>query len=424
MVESGYRISLACIFPLLTFCCPEQEVMDRVAFTLRRKAPAARRGRRRLLAGGAAFLCLAGALALPMLRPSGLEAATPAQARPASQAGTQTVSMPAFTPPPMAPAPAEAPPPALAALIEDLGKKFEGEVGIAVRSVEQGWTVAWNGDKLFPQQSVSKLWVAMAMFDAIDRGKVTLQTPVTIRPQDLTLFHQPIAALVKGEGYHTTLQDLFTRAMTQSDNTANDSVLRTIGGSDAVRGYLARRFIADIRFGPGERLLQSKTAGLEWSQDMAMGRRFYAARSALPRPVRERALDAYLADPPDGAAPVAIVQALAKLKRGEMLSPRSTDLLLSTMAEARTGPQRIKGGVPSGWHYMHKTGTGQDLYSRSTGYNDVGIMVAPDGASYAVAVMIGSTAQPIPKRWELMQGVSRAVAALHQPRAITTVAAR
>ncbi|HZV58601.1 MAG TPA: hypothetical protein VFF89_13115, partial [Sphingobium sp.] len=73
---------------------------------------------------------------------------------------------------------------------------------------------------------------------------------------------------------------------------------------------------------------------------------------------------------------------------------------------------------------MHKTGTGQDLYSRSTGYNDVGIMVAPDGASYAVAVMIGSTAQPIPKRWELMQGVSRAVAALHQPRAITTMAAR
>ncbi len=42
-------------------------------------------------------------------------------------------------------------------------------------------------------------------------------------------------------------------------------------------------------------------------------------------------------------------------------------------------------------------------------------MTAPDGSSYAIAVMIGDTRLPIPKRWELMQSVSRAVAALHQP---------
>src|SRR5690606_10434740 len=117
----------------------------------------------------------------------------------------------------------------------------------------------------------------------------------------------------------------------------------------------------------------------------------------------------------DGAAPIAIVNALAKLKRGEMLSPTSTALLLSTMANARTGPQRIKGGVPAGWSYAHKTGTGQELGARQAGYNDVGIMTAPDGSSYAIAVMIGDTALPIARRQELMQSVSRAVAALHQP---------
>ena len=182
-----------------------------------------------------------------------------------------------------------------------------------------------------------------------------------------------------------------------------------------MRGFLARRFIANVRFGPGERLLQSKAAGLEWTQDMSLGRRFYAARSALPRAVREKALDEYLADPMDGAAPNAIVHALAKLKRGEMLSPRSTDVLLATMGDAKTGPNRVKGGVPKGWHYVHKTGTGQELYARSTGYNDVGIMTAPDGSSYAIAVMIGSTTLPIPKRWELMHSVARSVAMLHQP---------
>jgi beta-lactamase class A len=85
------------------------------------------------------------------------------------------------------------------------------------------------------------------------------------------------------------------------------------------------------------------------------------------------------------------------------------------MAEAKTGPQRIKGGVPPGWHYLHKTGTGQDLPPRSTGYNDIGIMTAPDGTNYAVAVMIGSTTLPIPARWELMQAVAKAVVANHEP---------
>src|SRR3546814_16813081 len=91
--------------------------------------------------------------------------------------------------------------------------------------------------------------------------------------------------------------------------------------------------------------------------------------------------------------------------------PRSTrtGTLFPTTALFRSN----KGGVPAGWTYGHKTGTGQQLAPRSTGYNDVGIMTAPDGTSYAVAVMIASTTQPIPKRWELMQAVSRAVAANH-----------
>ncbi|MET0239079.1 MAG: serine hydrolase, partial [Sphingobium sp.] len=190
-----------------------------------------------------------------------------------------------------------------------------------------------------------------------------------------------------------------------------------IGGPSAVRAFLARRFVDGIRFGPGERLMQSATAGMTWSQDLSVGRRFYSARAAVPRSVREKALDSYLADPMDGATPIGMVSALAKLKRGEMLSPASTSFLLDAMGRAKTGPQRIKGGVPAGWHYAHKTGTGQELAPRATGFNDVGIMTAPDGSSYAVAVLIGSTTVGIPERWALMQGVSRAVAGLHVPAA-------
>lgn len=310
----------------------------------------------------------------------------------------------------------ETPPPALVSVIRNLGQSFNGKVGIAVRRVGSDWTVAWNGNSLFPQQSVSKLWVSMAFLDAVDRGKIRLTDTTTITKKDLTLFHQPTASLVGNSGWTTSYSDLMRRAMTQSDNTANDTLLRAVGGSEAVRSYLARRTIKDIRFGPGERLLQSATAGLDWRQDYSIGRNFYAARSALPMSVRVKALDNYLSNPPDGAAPSSIVQALAKLKEGEMLSPASSQLLMSIMSEAKTGPQRIKGGVPPGWKYLHKTGTGQVLAPRSTGFNDIGIMTAPDGTSYAVAVMIGSTTEDIPARWALMQAVAKAVAANHEKR--------
>lgn len=310
----------------------------------------------------------------------------------------------------------EAPPPALVSVIRNLGQSFNGKVGIAVRRVGSDWTVAWNGNLLFPQQSVSKLWVSMTFLDAVDRGKIRISDTTTITRKDLTVFHQPTAGLVGSTGWTTTYSDLMHRAMTQSDNTANDTLLRAVGGPEAVRGYLARRFIKDIRFGPGERLLQSATAGLDWRQDYSIGRNFYAARAQLPMSVRVKALDNYLANPPDGAAPSSIVEALAKLKEGDMLSPTSSQLLLSIMSQAKTGPQRIKGGVPAGWHYLHKTGTGQELAPRSTGFNDIGIMTAPDGTSYAVAVMIGSTTEGIPARWQLMQAVAKAVAANHEKR--------
>lgn len=356
---------------------------------------------------GSAMLGLLGATALAAcVGPASPRPVTSPLAGPSRPVANPPMAIPDYNP-------RSKPSPALVSIVQSLGRSFNGNVGIAVRRVDADWTVSWNGTALYPQQSVSKLWVAMSLLDNVDRGKLRMTDTTTITPKDLTLFHQPTAAMVTRSGWTTTLQDLFYRAMTQSDNTANDTLLRVSGGSEAVRGFLARRFISNIRFGPGERMLQATTAGLDWRQDYSIGRNFYAARNALPMSARNKALDNYLASPPDGAAPNSIVLALAKLKRGEMLSPASTRLLLSTMAEAKTGPQRIKGGVPAGWSYAHKTGTGQDLPPRSTGFNDVGIMTAPDGTSYAIAVMIGSTTVSIPERWALMQGVARAVAANH-----------
>ncbi|HWH22336.1 MAG TPA: class A beta-lactamase [Allosphingosinicella sp.] len=295
----------------------------------------------------------------------------------------------------------------LEASLRNIGQNFNGDIGIAVKDIQTGFTASYDGSTYFPQQSVSKFWVALTALDRADKGLLSLESPVTVRRDDLTLFHQPIAAQVGPNGYTTTLSSLMYRAMTQSDNTCNDFVLWKAGGPEAVRSFLASKGISGIRFGPGERKLQARIAGMEW-QSYMVGSAFYAARNALPMGVRRTAFENYIRDPMDGATPLGTVDALARLKKGELLSPRSTERLLSIMSQTRTGAQRLKGGLAPGWKLAHKTGTGQVLGGTQAGYNDIGIVTGPDGRSYAVAVFIRRTSAPLGHRMQAMQNTVRA----------------
>ena len=209
---------------------------------------------------------------------------------------------PRLPPPARSAAPTQAPR-YLADRVDSLGKQFNGRVGIAVRSVDEGWDTGWKDDELYPQQSVSKLWVAITALDAVDKGRVNLNDKVSLTRSDLTLFHQPIAAKILGGGYTTTLSDLMFKAITTSDNTANDKLMRSIGGPAAVRAMIQNKGLGAIRFYDGERALQSKIAGLIWTPSYSIGNAFYSARNALPMSVRKAAFDRYVADPYDGAAP-------------------------------------------------------------------------------------------------------------------------
>jgi beta-lactamase class A len=257
------------------------------------------------------------------------------------------------------------------------------------------------------------LWVSITALDAVDKGRVRLNDKVTLTRSDLTLFHQPIAAKILGGGYTTTLDDLMFKAITTSDNTANDKLMRSVGGPEAVRNTIAAKHLGSIRFYNGERALQSRIAGLIWSPSYSIGNAFAEARDALPQSIRRAAFNRYVEDPYDGAAPSAITAALARLKRGELLSPESTRRLLDIMSHTKTGANRLKGGLQSGWTLSHKTGTGQEFGGYQAGYNDIGVLTAPDGRSYSVAVMIKKTSVPLPTRMALMNNVVRAVIAQH-----------
>lgn len=320
-----------------------------------------------------------------------------ASARPAA-------AHPRLRPPP--PAPAE-----LQTALQGLADRFRDPVGLAVTDVKAGWTAQIAGDQVYPQQSVSKLWVALAVLQAVDDGKLRLDRQVLMGPADRSVFYQPLASRIRGrDGLTITIADLLRHALIESDNAANDKLIQSVGGAEAVTRVIAEKGLEGLAVGGTERDLQTRTAGLQWRPEYGVTWLFKQARAQLPDAVRDAAQAAYLAHPPDGATPIAIVTALAELERGELLSRASTDVMLELMGEARTGALRLKGGLAPGWTLAHKTGTGPDWRGASVGINDVGLLTAPDGRTYAVAVMIRRTDRPASARHALMQGVSRAVA--------------
>jgi beta-lactamase class A len=191
--------------------------------------------------------------------------------------------------------------------------------------------------------------------------------------------------------------------------------MRSIGGPKSVRAMIARKGLGAIRFYDGERALQSKTAGLVWKQSYSLGDAFAEARAALPMKARKTAFERYIRSPYDGASPHAIANALAALRKGELLSPASTNQLLSIMGQTRTGGLRVRAALAPGWDWNHKTGTGQELDGRIAGINDIGLLTAPDGSVYAMALMAMPN-QSDGSAQELMRNVTKAVIAAHQLR--------
>ena len=302
--------------------------------------------------------------------------------------------------PEAAPETARRPAPAsLQSRLEALAAPFEGKIGIAVRDVSAGWTAAVAGDQPFQQQSVFKTWVAAAVLDAADRGALRLDETIRLTPAHLVYPYRPIEKEIGPTGRDFTLEELIRWSVIHSDNAAVDALIDRVGGVEAVQTYLRRRNIAGIRVDMDERGLHNAAA------------EYRAAFNAAPASEQSAVLARVFGDLRNSATPVATADALARLHRGELLSPASTALLLKIMDDTVTGPDRLKAGAGPGWGVAHKTGGGGDLGGATLGSNDVGLLTNPDGRVYAVAVFIWGSKRSAADRDRVTADVARAVVA-------------
>ncbi len=104
----------------------------------------------------------------------------------------------------------------------------EGEVGLAVKNLKSGESYEYKADRPMPTASLIKLPVMIATYDAIDKGKLSLDGMIELKKEDqvpgsgiLTAHFSPGAKL--------SLRDAIQLMMVYSDNTATNLVLDKLG---------------------------------------------------------------------------------------------------------------------------------------------------------------------------------------------------
>jgi beta-lactamase class A len=216
---------------------------------------------------------------------------------------------------------------------------------------------------------------------------------LTLTDKELSPAWSPIADAWPGRTTYTA-GELLAAAISDSDNTAADLLMKRIGGPGAVNAWVQDKGVQEVRIDRYEREVQPDVFGMASFRAAWKGQPAFAAAMATVTPARRRAaMLAYMADPRDSATPRGMLGFLRRLDQGELISTASTRRLETLMLAASRGNDRLKAGLPKGASFAHTPGTSAVTDGLSAAYNDVGIFTLADKRSYAVAAFLtGSTA--------------------------------
>ncbi len=288
-------------------------------------------------------------------------------------------------------------------------KAAPGRLGVAIHDIATGQRWAVRGDEAFPLQSVFKVMAGARMLQDVDAGKRRLDEPVEVKPSDLSLYWSPLADEWKAPSTTYPLRRLIELAVSTSDNTAGDLIMRMTGGPASLNAMFAKADIKGIRVDRFERELQPQCVGLPaFTMDAVIDRaKFEKDADSQPLETQKKALAAYLADPRDTSTPNGAVDFLLALTSGKLMEPTSTATLLEIMAGTTTGKNRLKAGLPKGATLAHKTGTAKTLAGVTPAVNDIGIITLKDGRRVAIAVFVSGLTSDEATRERILADVAR-----------------
>jgi len=258
-------------------------------------------------------------------------------------------------------------PSAIQKKLADLEVSSGGRIGLFLINTGDNTHLQYHAKERFPMCSTSKVMAVSAILKQSTKDRHLLQHKLAYTKKDVELSgYAPITKNHINDGL--AISELCEAAITRSDNTAMNLLMKKLGGPEAVTSFAYS--IGDNKF--------------------RLDRYEPELNSAIPGDLR------------DTTTPEAMTESLNKLAFGEALELTQQHKLLAWLKSNTTGSARIRAGVPKGWLVGDKTGTGS--YGTT---NDIGIIWPPKGSPIVVAIYFTQNKKDAAPRDDVIASVTR-----------------
>jgi beta-lactamase class A len=254
--------------------------------------------------------------------------------------------------------------------LEAVEEKLHCRLGVAALDTANGRRVDYKPEERFAMCSTFKLLMAAAILTRVDRGLERLDRKVSFNATDL-LEWAPVTRERVKDG-RMSIAELCAASIEQSDNTAANLLLKSMGGPQGFTDYV--------------RSLGDKITRLDRDEPTLN--------------------DASPGDARDTTSPRAMLESMQKVLLGSVLSPASRKLLEDWLSGVRNGAGRLRAGTPMTWRVSHKTGTG----GQGNSTNDIAIAWPPGRAPILVCAYLTECKAPIAEREGALADVARIIA--------------
>jgi len=264
--------------------------------------------------------------------------------------------------------------PSLTRRLAAIEKASGGRLGVSILDTGSGAKYGYRAGERFPMCSTFKLLAAALVLHRVDAGQEQLDRKVIVKASDI-ISHSPTTGQYVGS-QGITIAQLCEATVTLSDNAAGNLLLESFGGPQGLTAYT--------------RTLGDKVTRLDRNET--------SLNEAMP------------GDKRDTTTPDAMVSNIQKIALGSALSEASRKQMTQWLLDNKTGDNRLRALLPTGWRVGDKTGTGGH---GST--NDVGILWPPGRASIVVAAYLTGTSRPIAQREATLAKVGELAVTLVAP---------
>ncbi len=255
-----------------------------------------------------------------------------------------------------------------AAKLVMLERRHGGRLGVAILDTGSERREGYRDDERFLMCSTFKLLLVSAVLQRVDRGDEKLDRRIVFG-KDVLLDYAPTTKQHVGPP-GMTVSGLCEAAITLSDNTAANLLLKEIGGPQAVTAYA--RSLGD----PVTRLDRTEPTLNRWNGEK------------------------------DTTTPAWMLRDMQALLLGDALSEPSREQLTNWLQRCQTGKDALRAGLPSGWREGDKSGSG------NTANNDVAIVWPPNRKPLLITAYYDNPQAGVAARQAVLAEVGRIVAAL------------